>query len=739
MQASKQTKFRLKLVLAALCGWIGVALLGPAAGYAQTSTPVASNSSGAKLEVKAGFDGNYKLHEWVPIQVSVAFDKTSGDSIVGRIEASTTNFDRSSPIYTRAVQLTPPARKTFWLYIMGREFGYNLQVRLVRDDGTLITQTSNQLTALSAGVFLMGVVNEDTRALSYLKDTKLAQPVGNYSAFLYDGYGGYGGGNKPGASRGNTPSVTIANLNPADLPPTGAGLSALDGLVFSDLSVSSFAGNTFDRPAIANALASWLGQGKALIVAGDSSLRQSDLFHNLLPVQDDGGPVTLPDLAALQSASHAPSAPTLINGNANFTAAKVKPLTNVPGTIVLSKNAQGLPLVVTRPFGMGQVWFIAPELKPLAGWKDAPILWNWLLTDYQLHFSYASEARHATQTYYNLEDLLPIAQRNDLPDPIALLIFLVVYVLTVGPLNYFILRHFDRRELAWFTIPALTIAFSIGAFVVGSNNGVSDLVISRVNILTVGQGNDGNFSGSSTELASVYSNGRNHFKLQVEPDVLSSHVFEQEYTNAYNFGNRNYGSSNNQSDIIQQGLGGGYPDLNISTRGSRNYAFESDNADKIAGKGLAAQVTFKGGTLSGTIENRTGLEWSDVSVFAGRKVVKLGDLKPGQKVQLGVPTSGGTSLVNQLTDYNTGTSGNSPGYRYRYYQPSSGPHEFDLSQQKATIFESLFGTNGEGLKTIGNTFYVTAWANNLKPTFQPENRTETNNNLTLLFEPLTAS
>ena len=513
------------------------------------------------------------------------------------------------------------------------------------------------------------------------------------------------------------------------MPPSGAGLSAFDGLVFSDLSVSSFAGNTFDRPTVNNALASWLGQGKALIVAGDSGLRQNELFGNLLPVQDDGGPINLSDLAALQSASHAPSAPTLANGNPNFTAAKVKPLTNMPGTVVLSKNAQGLPLVVTRPFGMGQVWFVAPELKPLAGWKDAPLLWNWLLTDYQLHFSYASEARQATQTYYNLEDLLPIAQRNDLPDPIALLVFLVIYVLMVGPVNYLVLRHFDRRELAWFTVPALTVAFSIGAFVVGSNNGVSDLVISRVNILTVGQGNDGNFSGSSTELASVYSNGRNHFKLQVEPDALSSHAFEQDSGYGYTFGNRNYGSSSNQPDIIQQGPGGGYPDLNLNTRGSRNYAFESDNADKIAGKGLAAQVTINGGTLSGTIENRTGLEWSDVSVFAGRKVVKIGNLKPGQKVQLGTPTSGGTSLVNQLTNYNTTYTGS--GYRYRYYQPtSSGPHEFDLNQQKATILESLFGTNGEGLKTIGDTFYVIAWANNVKPTFQPENRTETNNNLT---------
>ena len=200
MQACRQNKFRLKLITAALCAWIAVALLWPAAGYAQTttSTPIASNSSGAKLEVKAGFDGNYKLHEWVPIQVSVAFDKAGGDSIIGRIEASTSNFDRSSPIYTRAVQLTPPARKTFWLYIMGREFGYNLQVRLVRDDGTLITQASSQLTALPAGVFLMGVVSEDTRALNYLKDTKLAQPVGNYSAFLYNGYGGNGGGNRLG-------------------------------------------------------------------------------------------------------------------------------------------------------------------------------------------------------------------------------------------------------------------------------------------------------------------------------------------------------------------------------------------------------------------------------------------------------------------------------------------------------------------------------------------------------------
>lgn len=42
--------------------------------------------------------------------------------------------------------------------------------------------------------------------------------------------------------------------------------------------------------------------------------------------------------------------------------------------------------------------------------------------------------------------------------------FLLAYVLLVGPLNGFVLSRIGRRELAWLTIPAVTVVFATGAY-----------------------------------------------------------------------------------------------------------------------------------------------------------------------------------------------------------------------------------------------------------------------------------
>jgi hypothetical protein len=466
-------------------------------------------------------------------------------------------------------------------------------------------------------------------------------------------------------------------------------------------------------------------------------------LHNLLPVQDDNGPITISDLSDLQKQSKANTPFDLSNSGVGITAAKVKLIQNLVGVTpkVLSQDQTGLPLIVTRSFGLGQVWFIAPELKPLESWKDITVLWSWLLKDYQLRLSYASMARHVSNEYEDLNDLLPIVRHDNSSDPLVLIVFLVVYVGVAGPANYYILRRIGRPTLIWFTLPVLTLFFSVGAFIIGSNTGASDLVASQINILTVGQTNDNNFSGSSTELANIYSNGRNHFKLKVNQDTLSIGLFPHSqdlYTRSYFGGyySGNQSSNIDETDSLEQGPEGGYPNLNIVAHDNRTYSFESDNATQLVSGGLVGQISYNGSILTGTVENRSNVEWDDVCVFSRRRVVKLGDIKPGQKVQLGTLTNNSTSLVNTLTDYN-GTRNSLPSY----YNPTSTKLQtsVDITKQKAFVLDSLFGSQGEGLKSDTPSIYIIGWNENNQTSFQPQNLKQTTKSLTLLFEPLNAN
>ncbi|MBK8024645.1 MAG: hypothetical protein IPK19_25285 [Chloroflexi bacterium] len=45
--------------------------------------------------------------------------------------------------------------------------------------------------------------------------------------------------------------------------------------------------------------------------------------------------------------------------------------------------------------------------------------------------------------------------------------FLALYILLVGPANYFLLSRINRREWAWVTIPILILVFSALAHTLG--------------------------------------------------------------------------------------------------------------------------------------------------------------------------------------------------------------------------------------------------------------------------------
>lgn len=48
-----------------------------------------------------------------------------------------------------------------------------------------------------------------------------------------------------------------------------------------------------------------------------------------------------------------------------------------------------------------------------------------------------------------------------------LLFFVLAYVALVGPVNFMVLARLRRRELAWLTIPAISLVFALGAYVAG--------------------------------------------------------------------------------------------------------------------------------------------------------------------------------------------------------------------------------------------------------------------------------
>jgi hypothetical protein len=242
-------------------------------------------------------------------------------------------------------------------------------------------------------------------------------------------------------------------------------------------------------------------------------------------------------------------------------------------------------------------------------------------------------------------------------------------------------------------------------------------------------------NGTTTGIATLYSNKRNEFDLNVNDNTVFNPSFGETY-----YPNSTLGR------IIRQGPGAGYRNMFLGLQQNHSYSFESDGANPTAG-GIVADVRLINGKLSGTLENKSGKDWTDVIVFVPSATVqKIGTLKAGEKKNIpdgaAVP---GINLVETLTNSTSAqliVRGNFRNNNNNYplgvmmYRNENGKLVPDPDYRRALVLESLFGMNGEGLAANNNRFYLVGWNNMAELPFSVPNKNVGTYDLSLLFQGL---
>jgi len=93
---------------------------------------------------------------------------------------------------------------------------------------------------------------------------------------------------------------------------------------------------------------------------------------------------------------------------------------------------------------------------------------------------------------------------------------LLLYLLVVVPLNYFIFGWFRRREIAWTAVPVWALCFSIGAYVVGFQQG--RLTVDQLSVVEAGADQG---EGMTRTFMSVYAPRFGNYRLEFEPEDRS--------------------------------------------------------------------------------------------------------------------------------------------------------------------------------------------------------------------------
>jgi len=414
--AKKADHFRSILIAGVILQFISI-FMGSGGSVEAGQEP----ESTLEISAEAGFDGYYKSAFWVPVDISVSND---GAAIEGDVEISVgSSAGRDRVIYSTPVSLPTRSSKRLATFVYLPNLIGRLEVKLVDERGNqIVAVQSNSLNRLETDDLLYGILSPEPGDLEFLEDVT-----------------------------GGRANAAVAFLDFNGLPGVEAAWNALDILVIHDVDSSAL------RPEQMEGLKNWISTGGQLVVTGGPGWRNaSSAVIELLPVEP-AEIVTRDDLPGLSTTGEEPfrdPGPYLV------TTSSLR-----QGELLLHED--GLPILARQTHGRGSVYFLAldPSLAPLIDWDGSPKIWSEIAVATPQLPAWAIGAQNSYAAGTAVSSLPSLS----LPSTVQLIIFLAVYVIVIGPANFLVLKRLHRRELAWITIPALVLIFTIVGLVAGFN------------------------------------------------------------------------------------------------------------------------------------------------------------------------------------------------------------------------------------------------------------------------------
>ncbi len=390
-----------------------------------------------EMSVEVGFDSFFRPNQWTPVRVEL---KNNGESVSGRLvirpETSGTVVGNA---FSAPIDLPSGSEKSAIINIQARSFPDTLRVELIDDAGLVQTSREAGLIDLQQQDQLYALVTgPNTAALSLA-----GVHIGGYEAeqALWD----------------------ISNI-----PESGIALQSLDMMMLVNIDSQNLSSR--QRRAIRH----WLeGGGHLIVTGGPSAQTTAQALIDSLPLAPQDSQ-SVADLTALARFS-GDSQTRLLERTVIATGRLHE------NALILAEH-EGIPLLIRRHIGAGVVDYLTadPSLEPLASWDSISRLWTKLLATRSPHpvwvegFTRPEQGAAAVANLPGV-DLLPPIQ--------TLCLFLALYVILIGPVNYLILSRINRSGWGWFTIPLVIIAFTGIAWTVGFNLRGTEIIVSRTSLV----------------------------------------------------------------------------------------------------------------------------------------------------------------------------------------------------------------------------------------------------------------
>ncbi|MDN7241414.1 hypothetical protein QWY14_06395 [Planococcus sp. N028] len=195
---------------------------------------------------------------------------------------------------------------------------------------------------------------------------------------------------------------------------------------------------------------------------------------------------------------------------------------------------------------------------------------------------------------------------------------IIIYILLIIPVLYIILKKKDKREYAWFVIPAVAILTSIGLFALGAKDRIGNAQIQQTGFFEANANNGLN----GYYINSLLSNRGGNYQFTAPASTTMSYHMKMQMSEEIP----------HQSAMLERQVEGNSLTLrdmrywSVSSITGESYIENSGNFD--------IQLNVANRKITGTITNNFPFAIEDVSIWTGSRMMALGNLNPGQKVQV---------------------------------------------------------------------------------------------------------
>lgn len=547
-----------------------------------------ARADGPNIQMQAvvGFDGYYKIGQWIPISVDV---ENKGQDFNGQLQAICYQDQSSDVIFSTPAVIPAGSKKRLTLYGKIGMLQKSMDIRLVQGSNVIKAIKVDKLSPISPTSHMLGILTDDKAALNYWWG-KLP------NEYIFSDY----------------EAVALAAERLSDRAEVLKNLSVL---IINNYNTSTLSQRQLE------AIDEWVKSGGVLIVGtGPNGYKVLSGINGIVHIKA-GDINELADVSKIET-----MAGQSLSADVKLQLMDIKA---PAGQIVLAQDDRGL--VWIQPKGAGYIFVSAFDLglSPFANWSGSKLFWDNLLMramdaqkSMQLRPNGANMfAFYGPDPYSSIQQALQSIKAMDLPSISNLILLLVAYMVIIGPLGYFALKKLDKREWMWFIVPISALAFAVIIYVLGYTAKGAEVVTNTITFVDM---HDGSGASSARSYVGIFIPRRGDYTVEVDGNTLVSLGASQSV-------NAQWQASDDRQRTVKASV------LQSQTNAMTLYdanvwtmqVFTLDGPMPPLGE-IKADLAYCDGKITGMLLNNTGYALDEVVLFTPYGYQAIKDLASGQ-------------------------------------------------------------------------------------------------------------